>query len=305
MPPAEYICESPSSAVDSPLSAAGGYRLGLARPCVSQIEVTSTWSTPKHMPMTTVDRVGPRSSLAKWEDRLALPAEKAAQGLRRSVSMRNGIRDSDVGGHKRNHSDSLLQNLNLPQARTTGQGDQGRMSYLAQRPAPPIPGHETMRPTTRRSRTPVPYSIGNKPSSGEVDRLSTLSRQTSMDSLASGYASPLRQRGRSGSVREVIGLPSPVYESDAKPLGAWDRLREGASATVRSRRSSFASIWSTSRISEVQTIKGSGEEDILTRAAGSGLELEVDDDVVDVQTKKGDGEEDLEDDEVFIGFDDM
>jgi hypothetical protein len=262
------------------------------------------------MPMTTVDRVGPRLplSLAKWEDRLSLPRDREPS-LRRSVSMRNGMRDPEgAGGHKRNHSDSLLQGLPAIQSGVP-QELGGRMSYtyLAHRPAPPIPGHgqghgNDLRPTTRRSRTPVQYTIGNqKP---ELDRLSTLSRQTSVDSLK---RESLR-RGRSGSVREIVSNPnsnpnlnhSPGTEIETKPMGTWERVREGASATVRSRRGSFASIWSTSHlIPEVETIKLDG--DAMTRIAD--LDIGVEEDVDDLRTHNE--EDDLEETEVFIGFDDL
>jgi hypothetical protein len=77
-------------------------------------------------------------------------------------------------------------------------------------------------------------------------------------------------------------------------MGTWERVREGASA-VRSRRGSFASMWSTSRLaSEVETIKADGE-------AMAGLGLEVEDGVDDLQTRIAAEEED----EVFIGFDDL
>lgn len=303
MPPHEYVCDSPGSATDSPCSSSrgGGFRSALAEPRVSQIEVTSTWAMPPHnkhvnVPMTTVDRVGPRLSLAKWEDRLSLPREPS---LRRSVSMRNGIRDLDGMGHKRNASDPLLQGL--PAIQSGFSQEPGRMAYLAHRPAPPVPGHgqgnsrQELRPTTRRSRTPVQYHIGNNNNinkSSDLDRLSTLSRQTSTDSLKTIGSS---RRGRSGSVREIVpnANSSPVTEMESKPMGTWERVREGASA-VRSRRGSFASMWSTSRLaSEVETIKADGE-------AMAGLGLEVEDGVDDLQTHIAE-----EEDEVFIGFDDL
>ena len=304
MPPHEYVCDSPGSATDSPCSSSrggGGFRSALAEPRVSQIEVTSTWAMPpynKHanVPMTTVDRVGPRLSLAKWEDRLSLPLREPS--LRRSVSMRNGIRDPDGMGHKRNASDSLLQGL--PAIQSGVAQDPGRMTYLAHRAAPLVPGHgqgnsrQELRPTTRRSRTPVQYHIGNNNinKSSDLDRLSTLSRQTSTDSLKT--IGSLR-RGRSGSVREIVpnANSSPVSEMESKPMGTWKRVREGASA-VRSRRGSFASMWSTSRLaSEVETVKVDGE-------AMAGLGLEVEDEVDDLQTRIAE-----EEDEVFIGFDDL
>jgi hypothetical protein len=313
MPPHEYVCESPGSTTDSPCSSSrggGGFRSALAEPRVSQIEVTSTWAMPSHnkhvnVPMTTVDRVGPRLSLAKWEDRLSLPREPS---LRRSVSMRNGIRDPDGMGHKRNASDSLLQGL--PAIQSGVAQEPGRMTYLAHRPAPPVPGHgqgnnrQELRPTTRRSRTPVQYHIGNNNinKSSDLDRLSTLSRQTSTDSLKT--MGSLR-RGRSGSVREIVpnATPSPVSEMESKPMGTWERVREGASA-VRSRRGSFASMWSTSRLaSEVETVKVDGAAATMTKMAG--LDCEVEDGMVDdLQTHIAE-EGDLEENEMFIGFDDL
>jgi hypothetical protein len=299
--PPEFICDSPASAIEHSPARPGGIRSALAEPCVSQMEVTSTWS----MPMTTVDRVGPR--LAQWKDRLGLPKEPS---LRRSASMRGGMKDATgpvKNGHKRNQSDSLLQTPSLvdkPSDRDIPQG-----SFLIRRPnsTPPPP---EMRPTTRRSRTPIPYSMNSSSISethSDADGRSFLSRQVSTDSLRS--TTP--RRGRSHSVRLISDEDSetPVDRS-TRPLGVWDKVREEAVSTLanRSRRGSFTSIWQSSRfggVSDMQTTRPFVDD--LDRLQELSLE-----DGYDQRTQVGrkveDNEElvgDEEEDEVFIAFEDM
>lgn len=299
--PPEFICDSPTSATANSPARPGGIRSALAEPRVSQIEVINTWS----MPMTTIDRVGPR--LAKWEDRLSLPKEPS---LRRSASMRNGMKDvtaSAKNGHKRNQSDSLLQgspSVDRPLDRDIPQG-----SFLVRRPTstPPSPG---MRPTTRRSRTPIPYSMNSSPFSetqSDADGRSVLSRQASTDSLRS----TVPRRGRSHSVRLMSEEESTTpIDTCTRPLGVWEKVREEAVSTLanRSRRGSFASIWQSSRpggASDMQTTRPVVDD--LDRLQELSLE-----DGYDQRTRVGQKVENIVDvvgdedeDEVFIAFEDM
>ena len=299
--PPEFIYHSPTSAIEYSPARPGGIRSALAEPCVSQIEVTSTWS----MPSTAVDRVGP--SLAQWKDRLGLPKEPS---LRRSVSMRSGMKDATLpmkNAHKRNQSDSLLQ------APTSGgrPSDQDILSgsFLIRRhsstPSPP-----GMRPTTRRSRTPIPYSMNSSPVSethSDADRRSILSRQVSNGSLRSNTP----RRGRSHSIRLMSedSSEAPV-DTSTRPLGVWEKVREEAVSNLanRSRRGSLTSIWQSSRfggVSDLQTNRPLLED--LDRLQELSLEDRHDQRTQVGQKVEGDDkvESDEEEDELFIAFEDM
>lgn len=252
-----------------------------------------------------------------WHAKLWLPPQHA--GVQRLATSANG--GAHRPGHKRYQSDSMLVGRPIHDTLTSDQtlnalhSDRHRYArstrpFSAFRappapPPPPLPSRSnSLRPTTSRSRTPIPYSMNPTASSPTTTTTTPtmLSRQSSVETLSiSRASSPLTtatSQGRESRRPSNVTLRM-VMDRESSPLGLSDQNRRGSLRPQRTRSLSTVSKWTENR-------SGSGGQRSCSPAHTRGKQSSIVDMQCTLDSKEKEDTDDDDDlDEVLISFEEM